>query len=456
MNWYAEIVESPSVHVAAYLPTPGLTIFGTCGAGPIRAIFAQDGRAFAVSGNALYEFFWDGTSINRGALAADVLPASISSNGSAGNQLFVVSGGSGYIYDLTTNVLTLIADADFPQGSAAMGAFFDGFFLVLVKNSRTFQFSALEDGTSWDPLDVAQKSITSDNIRAMVVSPAQRLLFLLGSRTTEIWSDVGGDFPFAPVGGALFNHGIGSPFSWATGDAGLYYVEESENGGRVAYKVSGAAGIARVSTHAVEYAWRQYETILDAVSWTYQEQGHRFWVIYFPSGDDTWVYDEATQMWHQRGTWDGILFHAQTQLFHGYIFDKHIVGSRVDGTLYTQSASIFTDAGTTVRRERLIPAIQSDGKMIAFGDLVLYLDVGIGLQVGQGSDPSMMFRSSNDGGHTFGNERVVSAGMVGQYRARVRLSRNGQSRRRSWKFAVSDPVPWALCEGYVDAQIGTG
>lgn len=455
INWYPEAIESPlEKGVATYLPTPGLALFATLGAGPIRAMFAQDGRAFAVSAGEVYEYFFDGTSIVRGAVVNDSLPASISSNGSAGNQLFIVSGGYGYIYDLLANTVTLIADGDFPQGTAAMGAFFDGFFLVLIKNSRAFQFSALEDGTDWDPLDVGEKSITSDNVRALVVSPAQRLMFLLGSRTTEVWGDVGGDFPFAPVGGSLFNHGIGSAWCWATGDSGLYYVEESENGGRVAYRASGASGIERISTHAVEYRWKQYSTIADAVSWTYQEQGHKFWVIDFPTGNATWVFDEMTSLWHKRGRWNGLTFDVQRALWHSYIFDRHVVGSRYDGSVYTQSTQLFTDVGDTVRRERTTTTVENNGNMLTFGDLFVTMDNGIGLSSGQGSDPLVMFRSSNDGGMTFGNERLVSAGPLGQYRRRVRLRRNGRSRRRTWNLAVSDPVAWAIVEMYVHAKGG--
>lgn len=455
MNLYAEVDESPRVRVAAYLPTPGLEVFVTLGSGPIRSIFVQDGRAFAISGLGFYEFYWDGTFDFRAAILSDSLPASISSNGTAGNQLFIISAGYGYIYNLLTNVLTLIADVDFPQGVAAMGAFFDGYFVVLKKNSRTFYFSALEDGTAWDPLDVEEKSITSDNIRALVISPAQRLMFLLGSRTTEMWADVGGDAPFAPVGGALFNHGIGSPWAWATGDAGLYYVEESDNGGRVAYRVAGASGISRVSTHAVEYRWRQYPSIDDAISWTYQEQGHRFWVIYFPTGNATWCFDETTQMWHQRGAWNGVGFDAHLAIFHGYVFNKHVVGSRQDGKVYHQSASIWDDAGTTVRRERVTAVIERSGKRLYFGDIRMRMDQGIGLTTGQGSDPEVMFRISNDGGHTYGNERTVKAGQSGQFSRRVRLRRNGDSRQRVLKIAVSDAVAWAWVELSIGMLEGT-
>jgi len=33
------------------------------------------------------------------------------------------------------------------------------------------------------------------------------------------------------------------------------------------------------------------------------QEGHKFVVCQFPSGNQTWVYDISTQLWHQRESW---------------------------------------------------------------------------------------------------------------------------------------------------------
>ena len=159
VNWYlgkAAIAGGTPRSAEWLLGTPGLVAVGTAGTGPHRAAFQQDGRSFLISGTGFYEFFSDHSVTLRGTVAAGTDMGTIVSNGDAGGQLLVVVGGYGYVYNKTTNILTQIADPDFPQGTASMCCFLDGYGIVLQSSASTFQISALEDFTSWDALDVAQ------------------------------------------------------------------------------------------------------------------------------------------------------------------------------------------------------------------------------------------------------------------------------------------------------------
>src|ERR687896_134528 len=120
-NWFPQRVESPSPRAQyALYPTPGLETFATGMESPMRGIFAQDDRCFAVGGAKFYELDADGTVTEHGSVTSDPWPATIDTFGTAGNQLFIVSGGNGYTFNLSTNTLTEIADSDFPS-DAAMG-----------------------------------------------------------------------------------------------------------------------------------------------------------------------------------------------------------------------------------------------------------------------------------------------------------------------------------------------
>jgi hypothetical protein len=68
------------------------------------------------------------------------------------------------------------------------------------------------------------------------------------------------------------------------------------------------------------------------------------------------------------------------------------------------------------------------------------MEAGTGLIDGQGEDPQLMMQVSKDGGHVFGNERWVSIGKQGRYRARAKFNRLGRSRDWVFKFRVTDPV----------------
>ena len=67
----------------------------------------------------------------------------------------------------------------------------------------------------------------------------------------------------------------------------------------------------------------------------------------------------------------------------------------------------------TIRRARILPH-QSDRQLRQFWSrLEVVLESGMGLTTGQGSDPQVMFRYSDDGGHKWSRELTVSAGKSG-------------------------------------------
>jgi hypothetical protein len=176
--------------------------------------------------------------------------ATISSNGSDGRQLFIVSNGDGFIFNLDTNLFTaldLATAPDFPR-PCVMGAFVDGYFLALQAASDRFQISALENGLLWDPLDVALVSHTTGIVRALV--PVHREVWLLGTATTTVWADIGDpDFPFAPIPGAFIEQGIGARFGWTQVDNSLVWMGQNDDGARMAYRAQGYTP-QRISTHA--------------------------------------------------------------------------------------------------------------------------------------------------------------------------------------------------------------
>jgi uncharacterized membrane protein YgcG len=97
INFYVERVESGTGKVKAVLyPTPGLQAFGVLGTDPVRALYTELGRVFAIAGTQLHEVYRDGTSVVLGTVANDGKRATLRCNGLQGHQLFVVSGGYGY------------------------------------------------------------------------------------------------------------------------------------------------------------------------------------------------------------------------------------------------------------------------------------------------------------------------------------------------------------------------
>ena len=189
---------------------PGLALDTDLGTGaPVRGLFSQDGRTFAVSGTGFFEYFGPGAVIRRGSVAIDTRPAPMFSNGLAGNQLFFVTGGLGYLFTLSSNAFATVASG-FPAG-AVMGGHMDGYFFVLTENGR-FLISALNNGATWDAADVARRSQGSDTWASMLLEPPN--LWLWGSQTGEPWYNNGAsDFPFAAIPNVFLEVGVAAIFS---------------------------------------------------------------------------------------------------------------------------------------------------------------------------------------------------------------------------------------------------
>src|SRR5262252_3861339 len=65
-NWYVETLDSPAAKSSPVLyPTPGFVALTTFNATPVRGLWAQEGRTFAVVADKLYEFYADGSNKAR-------------------------------------------------------------------------------------------------------------------------------------------------------------------------------------------------------------------------------------------------------------------------------------------------------------------------------------------------------------------------------------------------------
>jgi hypothetical protein len=339
VNWYPERIESPVGKTrGALYPCPGFELFATLTDSPVRALHHINGRTFAVGGGRFFEISNTGVVTERGSGLnnLDNTGAQIWSNGDGGGQLFVVSGSKGYVYDLDDNTLTLAID------DASSGGYLDGFFLALNPGLSRLSISELMNGATWDPAQVAQRNAGADKWGAMLVS--HREIWLFGSATSEVWYNSGASpFPFEKNPGVFIEHGILAPASAAILDNAPIWLGQSPDGGGIVYRANGYQPI-RVSTHAIEYALSTYSTLTDAEAWTYQDQGHSFYVLTFPTARVTWVYDASTGMWHERGTWDNDRFIEIPVRCHTWAFGRHLVGGRNTGNVYRMSIEIATDA----------------------------------------------------------------------------------------------------------------
>ena len=438
VNLFPEVVPEAGKEPAFLNRAPGMRLLMTLGAGPIRGLWKMGDYGYAISANTLYKIdtSWNATAIGTIAGQGEV---SMADNGT---QLFIAAGTPSYIYDSTTDVLAAITDPDFP-GAGTVG-FLDGYFVFSEPNSDRIWVTALYEGSDIDALAFASAEGAPDGVVGLIVD--HREVWVFGTNSTEVWYNAGTPtFPLERIQGAFNEIGCIAPNSIAKMDNSVFWLGQDARGRGIVYRAAGYIG-QRISTHAVEWQIQNYADMSDAVAYTYQQEGHMFYVLNFPSANTTWVYDAATQAWHERASLvDGVF--ARHRANNQMNFNNEIVvGDFQNGKVYAFDLENYADDNQPqkwLRSWRALPTGQNTLKRTAHHSLQLDCETGVGLNTGQGNDPQVMLRWSDDGGHTWSNEHWKSMGPIGRFGYRTIWRRLGMTlkiRDRVYEVSGTDPV----------------
>lgn len=366
-----------------------------------------------------------------------------------GTQLMIVDGLYGYILSGTT--LTRITDADFPTPSSL--SYQDGYFIVSSSGTGQFFISASYDGTSWDALDYATAETSPDGL--LCVISANRELWLIGSRSYEVWYNSGNaSFPFERINGAYNSIGCLAAHSVAQREGIVCWLDDNKQ-----VRATNGYQVTKISTEQIDYQIGQYYIVNDAIGFFYSQEGHTFYVLTFPNAGKTWVYDFTTQLWHTRASGETDLRHRANCYAYYYYANKHVVGDYENGKLYYYDYDKFTDDGEVIRRVRAAQAVHADRKMVRHKSLEIEFESGVGLanndaDIASGTDPQAMLQWSDDGGHTWSNEYWRDMGARGKYQTRARWFGLGQSRDRVYRVTITDPVKVVMIGAYLEAEGG--
>jgi hypothetical protein len=447
INLFPEAVPEGGKEPGFLNRAPGLRLLQTVGTGPIRGLWAHqtNGTDFYVaSGTEFYKMTaTDAVPVKLGNITGTG-PVSIADNGT---QLFIACNPDGFIYNESTGVFAQITDPDYP--GAVTVSYLDGYFVFNEPSSQRVWVTSLLDGTSVDPLDFASAEGAPDNLVALIVDHREAWLF--GSDSVEVWYDAGlADFPLTRIQGAFNEIGCVAPYSLAKLDNGLFWLGTDARGQGIVYRANGYTG-QRVSTHAIEYAIAQYGNISDAIAYTYQQEGHAFYVLTFPSASATWVYDVATQAWHERAAFEGGVFTRHRSNCQCNFGGVTIVGDYENGNIYELDLNTYIDNLTPqkwLRSWRALPTGQNNLKRTAHHSLQLDCETGAAFGSGASTDQAqVMLRWSDDGGHTWSSEHWASMGATGEYFKRVfwrRLGMTQKLRDRVYEVSGTDNVKIAI------------
>lgn len=444
VNLYAEEIQSPGGTArTALLKTPGVEEIAEHSSGPGRAHFFMDGREFAVLGTDFVEIAEDGTITDHGNVATDANPATISSNGDSGGELFITSGGNGYLFTLATDTFASIAAL---AGIATIGDQLDGYFIALDAATSKVYASELNDGATWNTgTSFAQRSGAPDPWIGLKVNG--QYIWKFGQQTSEVWFDSASTpYPFSRAPAGTIQYGIAAGFSAAVADGTTIWLGATAKGNGFVVQASGFQAEV-ISTPALQLAINSYDTVSDAHADVINYLGHTFYRLHFPTADKTWAYDLQNRQWFEWMTWisEDNDYVAQRARWHAHAFGEHRMLDSETGSIYRLGPDLLSDVDEReIRWLRRAPAVMKENERVYYPGFEVLMDVGLGTVTGQGANPQVMMRYSNDGGRSWSPEQMRTAGEIGEYETRVRWTRCGQGRKRVWEVSGSDPAPTRL------------
>ena len=465
VNYYVEVDEAGGAgqpgqgknqQPYVLIGTPGLRKLQAIGTGPIRALYTLSNLevTIVVSGSSVFQLNGPTSppTLLTGNLRTNNGPVSIADNGV---QVVLVDGQFGYYQTIGTTVLNDIVDPNFYPSDTV--TFQDGYFILNQSGTTNFFISDLYS-VDFLPLNQSAKTGNSDILKAVI--SLNRQLYLLGAKTVEIWWDAGasGSSPFQRQDGRFSQQGCIAPASVAILQESFYWLSSNAQGGGVVMGLVNAMP-QRISTHAVEFSLQGAGDLSRATAYTYQQEGHFFYVLSVPGLNTTWVYDAAANLWAERQSSTSGLIGRHLGSSHAYLGSTHLIGDYRNGNLYAYDLDTYTDNNEPLPRIRVTPHAALNGYNVFMALMELDFQFGVGL-VDDGVNPSynvtpkVTLEVSEDGAETWSLPIEGSLGRIGAFNTRARFDRLGSAYDPVFRVTVTDAVKCQLLSCMLQVEKG--
>lgn len=445
-NFYIEVNQQGGEPVS-FEPFPGLTLFSTPDSGKHRGNGRLNNVFYTISGTQLFSIDALGTSTLIGTIAG-TKRCVLEEDGV--NLVITTSEGKPYQWDGTT--LTQGTDVDLPDRASTVT--FINRRVVYDGNGGDIVFADLDTPLTVNSLNVAIAESKPDNTLAVKAYNSQ--VFVFGQRSIEPWYPTGGSGnpPYNVVRNIVEEVGIGAIHSIAVNKDYVYFLGSD----LIPYRISGLV-LEPIGNPAIGQEIRNYKDASDAFGLTFTFDNLRFYLLSFPVGNETWLYNE------QSNAWTNLAFgvNGDQHLISGYefIYGKHLVADRRNGKIYELDFDKFTDNGEVIQRQRDTVNINGKtfgkpGARVFMDRLEIEINFGESLLTGQGSNAKIMMQYSDDNGRSFSAERWLPIGAQGEYLTKVEWFGLGVFYDRLFRFKMSDPIKLVLISLHADVELQIG
>ena len=444
INYYPSVDSEKGVILT---PRPGLYKLATLDNQVMRAMKAgSNGYVYCICGSGLYKFHSiSGTASRLGSIGTVSGPALLVETLF---QIVAWDSSGWYTADLVGDTFKRATDVDYPIPSSI--AFQDN--AVIVSEADTFKMYVTDavDASVITDLSYYATSESKPGPIVRVISNNQQV-WVFKQRSAEIWYNAGQPgFPFTRIDGAFLEHGLLAFGSICELDVALAWLSDTGH----AVRSTGGYLTKIFSTRKMEREWQTFSDISQAFSYGMVIDGNWLWLITFPLSNRTFVYNEsipdpslAWSEWQTEGE-------AFAGCCYAYSNGKHLVGDYREGIIYELSPEYGYDNTAPINKQVQTQNYYKANKRITFGRLTVQFRTGIVPALGDGSEPQACLQTSSDGGETWGDERWVSLGKIGEYTRPVYWDRNGASQNRCFRITINDSFQFPITDWTQALSVG--
>lgn len=444
VNWYQQFNEGGKESYVL-MPFPGLETKGNA-AGKDRGFHRMAEILYQVKGTSLYEIDKLGNHTLRGTIPG-TNRCIMADDGI--NMFIVVPNEKVWQYTTDTNAVSEVTNVNI-TGALSVD-FFNNQFIYTFADFSTV--SDVGNGAEATGLNrIGEETLPDAMVRDFVFD---EVIYRCGVRSIVGWYNSGvGSPPIDKLQGRIFNVGLAAPYSIAKTDEAFYWLGDDN----AIYRAQ-AGTKERISSDAISNAISKFNSIDDAIGFTYTFEGQNFYTITFPSANQTFTVSESLgeNGWFelssgiQDGKWQG------SSVINAY--SKNYVADADNGNVYLLDLDTYENNGESIKRTRVTSNIDARlvggalGDAVTMSSVIISMETGVGLIVGQGDNPRIIVEASYDGGRTWAAGAWPKVGRLGEFVLKVKWDNMKTFYDCMLRISSTDPVNYSVFSANIDLKL---
>lgn len=425
------------------MPFPGLKLFSAGGINGSRGLPRLNDRLYSIAGNTLYSVDRLGNQTSIGMIEGSDRCGYAEDQ--VGNLVITTGEGRPYAYDGST--LTQGSDADLPNASTVT---YINRRVVYDGSGGDIAFADLSDPLSVNSSNVIIAESKPDDMKAVIAFKQQ--MYGFGAKSIQPMYNSGtGNPPYSFILNATQEIGLDAVHSISSNRNFIYYLGSDLN----VYQLAGLDS-RPIGNPAIGQAISKYSLTSDAYGVCFTIDSMDFYLLSFPTGGETWLFNEQTGLWTSLAYGNDGDQHLISD--YQFIYGKHLVSDRRNGNIYELDFDTYTDNGDTIHRRRDTVSISGatfgqPGAEVFMDTLGLVIEPGVSLVTDKSA---IIMEFSDDNGRSWSQEMWEYIGQQGDYEIILEWHQLGSFKNRMFRFTMSDAIKWTLISGYVDVELSNG